>query len=141
VKPIYFPTKLSAGLAERADEIAKVTPLGRAGGDYDIKGPVGVAPRQRSGASDRRWRFRCNSELTCSPQSLLDGSLDGARKATSGALMLPLHRAVILSVRVGGKIITQNRQTKAPTAAAWKPSIYARTDACFVIADASKLVA
>jgi hypothetical protein len=40
VKPIYFPTKLSAGLAERADEIAKVTPLGRAGGDYDIKGPV-----------------------------------------------------------------------------------------------------
>jgi gluconate 5-dehydrogenase len=27
-------------LAERADEIAKVTPLGRAGGDYDIKGPV-----------------------------------------------------------------------------------------------------
>jgi hypothetical protein len=38
VKPIYFPTKLSAGLAERADEIAKVTPLGRAGGDYDIKG-------------------------------------------------------------------------------------------------------
>ena len=38
--PGYFPTKLSAGLAERADEIAKVTPLGRAGGDYDIKGPV-----------------------------------------------------------------------------------------------------
>jgi NAD(P)-dependent dehydrogenase (short-subunit alcohol dehydrogenase family) len=34
------PKKLSAGLAERADEIAKVTPLGRAGGDYDIKGPV-----------------------------------------------------------------------------------------------------
>jgi hypothetical protein len=27
-------------LAERADEIARVTPLGRAGGDYDIKGPV-----------------------------------------------------------------------------------------------------
>ena len=27
-------------LAERADEIAKVTPLGRASGDYDIKGPV-----------------------------------------------------------------------------------------------------
>jgi len=38
--PGYFPTKLSAGLAERADEIAEVTPLGRAGGDYDIKGPV-----------------------------------------------------------------------------------------------------
>jgi NAD(P)-dependent dehydrogenase (short-subunit alcohol dehydrogenase family) len=38
--PGYFPTKLSAGLAERADEIAKVTPLGRAGGDDDIKGPV-----------------------------------------------------------------------------------------------------
>jgi len=36
----YFPTELSAGLAERADEIVKVTPLGRAGGDYDIKGPV-----------------------------------------------------------------------------------------------------
>jgi gluconate 5-dehydrogenase len=34
------PKKLSPGLAERADEIAKVTPLGRAGGDYDIKGPV-----------------------------------------------------------------------------------------------------
>jgi NAD(P)-dependent dehydrogenase (short-subunit alcohol dehydrogenase family) len=40
VCPGYFPTKLSAGLAERADEIAKVTPLGRAGGDYDIKGSV-----------------------------------------------------------------------------------------------------
>jgi len=38
--PGYFPTKLSAGLAERADEIAKVTPLGRAGGSDDIKGPV-----------------------------------------------------------------------------------------------------
>jgi len=38
--PGYFPTKLSAGLAERADEIAKVTPLGRVGGDDDINGPV-----------------------------------------------------------------------------------------------------
>src|SRR5258707_9213176 len=38
--PGYFPTKLSAGLAERADEIAKVTPLGRVGGDDDMKGPV-----------------------------------------------------------------------------------------------------
>jgi len=41
-KPLrdYFPTELSAGLGERIDEIVRVTPLGRAGGDYDIKGPV-----------------------------------------------------------------------------------------------------
>jgi NAD(P)-dependent dehydrogenase (short-subunit alcohol dehydrogenase family) len=38
--PGYFPTKLSAGLADRAGEIVKVTPLGRAGGEYDIKGPI-----------------------------------------------------------------------------------------------------
>jgi gluconate 5-dehydrogenase len=38
--PGYFPTKLSAGLAESAGEIVKVTPLGRVGGEYDIKGPV-----------------------------------------------------------------------------------------------------
>jgi NAD(P)-dependent dehydrogenase (short-subunit alcohol dehydrogenase family) len=35
-RPVMAPKKL----AERADEIARVTPLGRAGGDYDIKGPV-----------------------------------------------------------------------------------------------------
>jgi len=41
-KPLrdYFPTEPSTGLAERTEEIVKVTPLGRAGGDYDIKGPV-----------------------------------------------------------------------------------------------------
>lgn len=38
--PGYFPTKLSAGLAESAGSIVSVTPLGRAGGDYDIKGPA-----------------------------------------------------------------------------------------------------
>ncbi|HWN99761.1 MAG TPA: SDR family NAD(P)-dependent oxidoreductase [Blastocatellia bacterium] len=38
--PGYFPTKLSAGLADSAGEIVKVTPLGRAGGEYDIKGPI-----------------------------------------------------------------------------------------------------
>jgi gluconate 5-dehydrogenase len=36
--PGYFPTKLSAGLAEGASEIVKVTPLGRFGGEHDIKG-------------------------------------------------------------------------------------------------------
>jgi gluconate 5-dehydrogenase len=36
--PGYFPTKLSAGLAEGAAEIVKVTPLGRFGGEHDIKG-------------------------------------------------------------------------------------------------------
>src|SRR5271154_109395 len=38
--PGYFPTKLSAGLAESAGNILSATPLGRAGGEYDIKGPV-----------------------------------------------------------------------------------------------------
>jgi len=45
----FFPTELSAGLAERADEIVKVTPLGRAGGDYDIKGPVEFFASESSG--------------------------------------------------------------------------------------------
>jgi NAD(P)-dependent dehydrogenase (short-subunit alcohol dehydrogenase family) len=38
--PGYFPTKLSAGLAESAGSIISATPLGRAGGDHDIKGPA-----------------------------------------------------------------------------------------------------
>ena len=38
--PGYFPTKLSAGLAESTTTILSATPLGRAGGEYDIKGPV-----------------------------------------------------------------------------------------------------
>ena len=41
-------------LAERADEIAKVTPLGRASGDYQGAGRIlrfgSFASRQRSGA-------------------------------------------------------------------------------------------
>ena len=36
--PGYFPTKLSAGLAKAAAGIAKVTPIGRIGGEHDIKG-------------------------------------------------------------------------------------------------------
>jgi gluconate 5-dehydrogenase len=36
--PGYFPTKLSAGLADGVLEIAKVTPLRRVGGEHDIKG-------------------------------------------------------------------------------------------------------
>jgi gluconate 5-dehydrogenase len=36
--PGYFPTKLSAGLAKAAAGIAKVTPIGRVGGEHDIKG-------------------------------------------------------------------------------------------------------
>jgi len=36
--PGYFPTKLSAGLAEGAADIVRVTPLGRFGGEHDIKG-------------------------------------------------------------------------------------------------------
>src|SRR6266853_3018983 len=36
--PGYFPTKLSAGLAEGAADIVRVTPLGRCGGEHDIKG-------------------------------------------------------------------------------------------------------
>lgn len=38
--PGYFPTKLSAGLAESAGEIIKATPIGRVGGEYDLKGPA-----------------------------------------------------------------------------------------------------
>lgn len=38
--PGYFPTKLSAGLAESAPSILSATPLGRSGGEYDIKGPA-----------------------------------------------------------------------------------------------------
>lgn len=36
--PGYFPTKLSAGLAEGAAAIVKATPFGRFGGEHDIKG-------------------------------------------------------------------------------------------------------
>ena len=36
--PGYFPTKLSAGMAEGAPGIIKVTPIGRVGGEHDIKG-------------------------------------------------------------------------------------------------------
>ena len=36
--PGYFPTKLSAGLAKAAAGIVKVTPIGRVGGEHDIKG-------------------------------------------------------------------------------------------------------
>jgi hypothetical protein len=51
------------------------------------------------------------------------------------------HRSLGWPTLVAGRSITQKRQIRAPTAAARKPSIYARTDACFATADASKLVA
>jgi gluconate 5-dehydrogenase len=38
--PGYFPTKLSAGLAESAASILSTTPIGRVGGASDIKGPA-----------------------------------------------------------------------------------------------------
>jgi gluconate 5-dehydrogenase len=38
--PGYFPTKLSAGLAESAPQILRATPMGRAGGGDDLKGVV-----------------------------------------------------------------------------------------------------
>jgi gluconate 5-dehydrogenase len=38
--PGYFPTKLSAGMAEGAPGIIKATPIGRVGGEHDIKGAV-----------------------------------------------------------------------------------------------------
>ena len=36
--PGYFPTKLSAGLADKAHEILSLTPLGRSGSADDVKG-------------------------------------------------------------------------------------------------------
>ncbi len=64
-KPLrdYFPTEPSTGLAERTEEIVKVTPLGRAGGDYDIKGPVEFSSRLKRRATSAVRRLRSTATV------------------------------------------------------------------------------